>query len=89
MDETYTLCPYCGERVDPADADVTYACEQVDVPGFGQTHDWVDGVGAFFSSWLFARGGRIRAARAADRTFVNLNDAVDAYKRPDPGRRPS
>jgi hypothetical protein len=46
--ETYTLCPYCRERVDPDESGVVYACEIRDVPGFGEGHHYVDGLGGFF-----------------------------------------
>jgi hypothetical protein len=46
--ELYTKCPYCGRRVDPKASDVVYAVEQVDLPGMGQAHDFVDGMGACF-----------------------------------------
>jgi hypothetical protein len=45
---TFMVCPYCGNRVEPDDEGVVYAREQKDVPGFGQAHDYVDGIGGFF-----------------------------------------
>lgn len=45
---TFTTCPLCGQRVEPNADGVVYAVEQVDVPGFGQAHDFVDGRGGFF-----------------------------------------
>jgi hypothetical protein len=47
-DYTYTVCPYCGRRVEPDARDVIYARKQVDLPGSGQQHDVVDGEGGFF-----------------------------------------
>jgi hypothetical protein len=48
MHEPYTLCPRCHKRVEPDAPDVVYAREQVNVPGFGQTDDWIDGMAGFF-----------------------------------------
>jgi hypothetical protein len=45
---TFTVCPYCGQRVEPDEEGVVYAREQKDMPGFGQAHDFVDGAGGFF-----------------------------------------
>jgi hypothetical protein len=47
-DETFQVCPYCRKRIDPDAEGVVYACKQVDVPGFGQAHDFIDGEGGFF-----------------------------------------
>jgi hypothetical protein len=44
---TFTVCPSCGRRVDPDADDVVYAVEQMDAPGFGQVHDFIDGRGGF------------------------------------------
>lgn len=46
--QPYTICPYCKKRVEPAEEGVVYAVEQVDMPGFGQPHDFIDGRAAFF-----------------------------------------
>jgi hypothetical protein len=46
--DTYAVCPHCGRRVEPDARYVLYARKQVDVPGFGQRHDFVDGKGGFF-----------------------------------------
>jgi hypothetical protein len=42
----------CGmrRRVYPADPTLIFGYEQHDVPGFGQQHDWIDGVGAYSHS---------------------------------------
>jgi hypothetical protein len=48
MSAMFSLCPYCGEQVDPDAEGVVYARQQVDAPGFGQKHDVIDGLGAFF-----------------------------------------
>jgi hypothetical protein len=45
---TFTLCPYCQQRVEPGADGVVYARKQVDAPGFGQGHNFIDGVGGFF-----------------------------------------
>jgi hypothetical protein len=45
---TFTRCPYCHEIVEPTDPDSTYAVKQHDLPGMGQAHDFVDGMGAYF-----------------------------------------
>jgi hypothetical protein len=47
-DEPFQVCPYCRERITPDEPGVVYACQQVDAPGFGQAHDWIDGRGGFF-----------------------------------------
>jgi hypothetical protein len=46
--ETFTKCPYCDEPVDPDAPEAVYAVEQVDLPGMGQVHDFVDGRASFF-----------------------------------------
>jgi hypothetical protein len=49
MDEqagTFTACAYCGRRVDPTQPGVTYAVEQVPVPGMGDLN--TDGIGSYF-----------------------------------------
>lgn len=48
MGEPYTVCPSCRERVEPNHRATVYAVEQVDVPGFGQAHDWIDGRSGYF-----------------------------------------
>jgi hypothetical protein len=48
---TFTLCPYCQQRVEPEADGVVYARERVDIGGgFGQTptHEIVEGKGGFF-----------------------------------------
>jgi hypothetical protein len=47
-DETYKLCPYCRQRVDPDEPGVIYAREQVEVVTMGPTRTNVDGEGGFF-----------------------------------------
>jgi hypothetical protein len=44
---TFTICPTCRRRVAPADPTLIFGYEQHDVPGFGQQHDWIDGIGAY------------------------------------------
>jgi len=46
--ETYTLCPYCRERVEPDEPGVVHAVEILDAPGMGQAYDYIDGMGGFF-----------------------------------------
>lgn len=45
--EIYTLCPYCGERVEPDEPGVVYAVEIREVRTFGG-RDFIDGMGGFF-----------------------------------------
>jgi hypothetical protein len=48
---TFTLCPYCGQRVESDAEGVVYARERVDIGGgFSPTasHEIVDGRGGFF-----------------------------------------
>ena len=47
MSETYTLCPYCQEKVDPQDSGVRYGVEQVRIDRMGG-FDLIDGMGGFF-----------------------------------------
>jgi hypothetical protein len=47
-DETYTLCPYCGERVEPDEPGVVYAAEQRELTAMGPTRQIVDGMGGYF-----------------------------------------
>jgi hypothetical protein len=46
--ETHTVCAYCGRRVDPTQPGVTYAVEQVPVPGMGDPDALTDGIGSYF-----------------------------------------
>jgi hypothetical protein len=45
--ESFTVCPYCDERVDPNESGVTYAVEVRRIDTMGSTQ-YVDGMGAFF-----------------------------------------
>jgi hypothetical protein len=45
--ETFTLCPYCREVVDPTDPNATYAVELRRADSFGGT-DWLEGLGGYF-----------------------------------------
>jgi hypothetical protein len=47
-DETFTVCPRCGGRVEPADPGVVYAVEQREILTMGPTRETVDGMGGFF-----------------------------------------
>ena len=47
-DYTYMVCPYCGRRVEPDAREVIFARKQVNLPGFGEHHDVVDGEGGYF-----------------------------------------
>ena len=47
-DETYTKCPYCGERIEPHEPGAVYAAPQVQVVTFGPTHRTADGIGGWF-----------------------------------------
>jgi hypothetical protein len=49
-------CPTCQGPVDPDAPDTVEGIEQHDVPGFGQAHDYVDGLHAFFHSGCFPDG---------------------------------
>ena len=44
--KTYTICPSCGQRVEPEQEGVVYAVELERVDTFGAT-DYIEGVGAF------------------------------------------
>ena len=46
-DETFTLCPYCGRRVEPDDPGVRYGVAQKRIDTMGGTFN-VDGMGGFF-----------------------------------------
>jgi hypothetical protein len=48
MSGTYTVCPNCGRRVDRHATGVIYAVERVNMPGFGQERDMINGRGGFF-----------------------------------------
>jgi hypothetical protein len=47
-EEPYTLCPDCGERVEPEAPGVHYGVEQREMRTFGPTVEIVDGFGGFF-----------------------------------------
>ena len=47
-DETFTICPYCEQRVEPDDPGVVYAREQRVIETFGPTREVVDATGGFF-----------------------------------------
>lgn len=46
--KTFGRCPFCDRFVDTNASDVVYAVKHDDLPGMGQSHDFVDGAGAFF-----------------------------------------
>ena len=46
-DETFTLCPYCREVVEPDGPGVTYAVELKQLDTFGGS-EWVEGMGGYF-----------------------------------------
>jgi hypothetical protein len=46
-DETYTVCPYCRQRVEPGDPGVLYGVEQKRLKHF-RGYDIVDGMGGYF-----------------------------------------
>jgi hypothetical protein len=46
--ETFTVCPYCRERVEPDDPRAIYAVEQVTLTAMGPTRSLVDGMGGYF-----------------------------------------
>jgi hypothetical protein len=56
-DETFTLCRLCGKRVEPSDEGVHYAVALLDVPGFGQADDFVEGMGGFFHEYCAVPSG--------------------------------
>jgi hypothetical protein len=45
--EIFTVCPYCGQRVEPDDPAVRYGVEQKRLDHF-RGSDIVDGMGGFF-----------------------------------------
>lgn len=49
----YTVCPGCGERVDPDDPVTMYGYEQVPVPSVGDPNAKADGLGAYFHQGHF------------------------------------
>ena len=56
------VCRTCGRRIDPADTSLVYGFEQVDVPGMGQSHDFIDGIPAYFHPECFPGSPRYRRA---------------------------
>jgi hypothetical protein len=48
MDEATAVCPCCREPVEPTAPSVIYAVHMVETPGFGQTHEWIEGLPAYF-----------------------------------------
>jgi hypothetical protein len=59
---TFTTCPTCRRRVDPADPTLIFGYAQHDVPDFGQQHDWIDGIRAYFHPGCFPGLPRYRKA---------------------------
>ena len=51
VSEEIVLCRRCAGRVDPADPATVYGVRMIEVPGFGQEHDWIDGPAASFHQW--------------------------------------
>jgi hypothetical protein len=47
VSETYTLCPTCGQRVEPDEPGVHYGRELRRIDTFGGT-EYLDGIGGFF-----------------------------------------
>jgi hypothetical protein len=58
MSETISICETCREQLDPEDSDVVRAFEQVDVTGFGEARNSVDGLGVYFHEGCFPHGSR-------------------------------
>jgi hypothetical protein len=65
-DESFTVCPYCDERVEPDDPNSVYAVEQVEVLTMGPTREIIDGMGGYFHPGVPAGGGRLREAGAPE-----------------------
>lgn len=47
-DETYTVCPYCAERIDSHEPGAVYAVEQIEVTTMGPTQQVIDDLGGYF-----------------------------------------
>ena len=62
MNETFTVCPTCRQRIEPGEPGSVYAREQVPVPGFGSGNDVADGIGAWFHAGHYPAGTRYRTA---------------------------
>ena len=45
--ETYIVCPYCREVIDPTDPSATYAVPLTRARTFGGT-GWTEGIGGYF-----------------------------------------
>lgn len=45
-DGTFTVCPYCNQRVEPGDPGVTYGREQVKIASMTGS-EYIDGMGGF------------------------------------------
>jgi hypothetical protein len=45
--ETYTLCPSCGRKVDPNEPEVKYAVEMRRLAVMGGGYEYIDGMGAY------------------------------------------
>jgi hypothetical protein len=51
-----TLCPRCGDAIEPDESDVVGAVEIVPVPGFGAPADTAEGMRALFHPSCFREG---------------------------------
>lgn len=56
QEELRTVCPACGAEVDPKAPETIRAFEVHDLPGFGQAHDYVDGMRAAFHPGCYPKG---------------------------------
>jgi hypothetical protein len=54
-DESYTICPTCHVRVEPADADVVYAVEILRFDAMGGPQ-YSEGMGAYFHARCYPEG---------------------------------
>ena len=55
-DRTRTICPSCGEAIEPDESDVVEAVEIVSVPAFGAPDNVAEGMKALFHERCFPEG---------------------------------
>jgi hypothetical protein len=55
-DRPRTICPRCGEAIEPDESNVVEAVEVVSTPGFGAAGDEAEGMRAVFHSACFDEG---------------------------------
>jgi hypothetical protein len=55
-DRPRTVCPTCGEVIEPDERDVVKAVEIIPVPGFGAHTDTAEGLEVVFHEWHFPEG---------------------------------